>query len=229
MTGSPRRIQPCNAAPQNTNSSSSTCATISLPRVALTPRTSHALLPAAIPLPASAPSPSADGCPLPLFQVGPILRPYSCGMSWLCGAYAFWVPHSAATVPPRSATPGELGTVMNRRATYEQITATLLDLAARGHLTITPLPPADDTAWWQLEMAAGHDQLRPFEQLLLTETRVRTGPERFPNLTKGSLIGWTQPWSATARLTAGSRVTRSTNDATRYGQPGPPRSLPSPL
>jgi len=97
----------------------------------------------------------------------------------------------AGVVPPVAAAPGELGTVMNCSVGYEQVTAALLDLAGRGHLVITRLPADSDEGedgmrWWELALANGADELRPHEQVLLDALNVRSGPERFPNLTNSS-------------------------------------------
>jgi len=95
----------------------------------------------------------------------------------------------AGVVPPDGAAPGELGTVMNCSAGYEQVTAALLDLAGRGHLVITRLPAEGaegGITWWELEWADGADELRPHEQVLIDVLNVRSGPERFPNLTNSS-------------------------------------------
>ena len=94
-----------------------------------------------------------------------------------------------AVAPPAGVAPGVLGTVVFGRARYEQVTATMLDFASRGHLRIARLPDpsgADDTTWWQLQFTRGRDELRRCEQVLLDELGVRTGPERFPNLTNRS-------------------------------------------
>jgi len=90
--------------------------------------------------------------------------------------------------PPIVATPGELGTVLYGRAEYVQVSATVLDLAERGHLHVRPLTIPEDVEdrEWELELRAGRDALRGYEQILLDELGVRTGPERYPNLTNRS-------------------------------------------
>ncbi len=83
-----------------------------------------------------------------------------------------------AVAPPAGVAPGVLGTVVFGRAGYEQVTATMLVLASRGHLRIARLPDpsgADDTTWWQLQFTRGRDELRRCEQVLLDELGVRTG------------------------------------------------------
>jgi hypothetical protein len=84
--------------------------------------------------------------------------------------------------PPPRVSPGVLGTIVLGRAGYEQVTATMLDLASRGHLRITRL----DLIWWELEATSGRDKMRGYEQMLVQELGVRTGPERFPKLTNRS-------------------------------------------
>lgn len=92
--------------------------------------------------------------------------------------------------PPPGVPPGVLGMVMLGRAGYEQVTATVLDLASRGHLRITRLPQdagkSYDLIWWELEATRGRDEIRDYERVLMQELGVRTGPERFPSLTNRS-------------------------------------------
>jgi hypothetical protein len=66
--------------------------------------------------------------------------------------------------------PGEVGTVADERVDPIDVTATLVDLAVRGHLLITELPREGDFArsdWDLTRTSAPVDGLRPFEQLLL--------------------------------------------------------------
>ncbi len=65
--------------------------------------------------------------------------------------------------------PGHVGTVADERVDPIDITATLLDLAVRGHLRITELPRESAFARtdWQLTPLPGGDTLRPFERTLL--------------------------------------------------------------
>ncbi|WP_375425825.1 DUF2207 family protein [uncultured Friedmanniella sp.] len=65
--------------------------------------------------------------------------------------------------------PGHVGTVADERVDPIDITATLVDLAVRGHLRITELSRASAFARadWDLTRLSGGDALRPFEQALL--------------------------------------------------------------
>lgn len=65
--------------------------------------------------------------------------------------------------------PGHIGTVVDERVDPVDITATLLDLAVRGHLLITELPRESEFARtdWLLTRQRGADELRPFENALL--------------------------------------------------------------
>ena len=65
--------------------------------------------------------------------------------------------------------PGHVGTVVDERVDPVDVTATLVDLAVRGHLLITELPRATDFARtdWELTRTTGSDTLQPFEQKLL--------------------------------------------------------------
>lgn len=64
--------------------------------------------------------------------------------------------------------PGHVGTVADERVDPIDITATLLDLAVRGHLRITELPrEGHGILDWALEHRDGADRLAPFESELL--------------------------------------------------------------
>lgn len=66
--------------------------------------------------------------------------------------------------------PGHVGTVADERVDPIDVTASLVDLAVRGHLLITELPREADfarTDWDLTRTSAAADGLRPFEQLLL--------------------------------------------------------------
>lgn len=66
--------------------------------------------------------------------------------------------------------PGHVGTVVDERVDPIDVTATVLDLAVRGHLLITELPRSSEFARtdWTLSRTVGApDELRPFESALL--------------------------------------------------------------
>jgi len=66
--------------------------------------------------------------------------------------------------------PGHVGTVADERVDPIDVTATLVDLAVRGHLVITELPRESEfgRADWEIRRVDGtSDALRPFEQQLL--------------------------------------------------------------
>jgi hypothetical protein len=65
--------------------------------------------------------------------------------------------------------PGHVGTVADERVDPIDVTATLVDLAVRGHLVIMELPRESEFARtdWEIRRLAGGDGLRPFEQQLL--------------------------------------------------------------
>lgn len=67
--------------------------------------------------------------------------------------------------------PGHIGTVVDERVDPIDVTASLLDLAVRGHLLITQLPLSSEfgRADWSLTRLGGGstDELRPFEKALL--------------------------------------------------------------
>jgi hypothetical protein len=65
--------------------------------------------------------------------------------------------------------PGHVGTVADERVDPIDVTATLVDLAVRGHLVINELPRESEFARadWEIRRVNGNDSLRPFEQQLL--------------------------------------------------------------
>ncbi len=65
--------------------------------------------------------------------------------------------------------PGEIGTLVDERVDPIDVTATLLDLAVRGHVLITELPRESAYARtdWELTRRVGADALQPYEQVLL--------------------------------------------------------------
>jgi hypothetical protein len=65
--------------------------------------------------------------------------------------------------------PGQVGTLLDERVDPVDITATLLDLAVRGHLRIEELPRAavHGLPDWTFTRRAGNDELAPYEATLL--------------------------------------------------------------
>jgi hypothetical protein len=65
--------------------------------------------------------------------------------------------------------PGHVGTVADERVDPIDVTASLVDLAVRGHLLITELPRDSEFARtdWELTRLDGGHELRPFEKELL--------------------------------------------------------------
>lgn len=65
--------------------------------------------------------------------------------------------------------PGLVGTLVDERVDPVDVTASILDLAVRGHLLIEELPrtPGFKPTQWQISGRTGGDELRPFERTLL--------------------------------------------------------------
>ena len=65
--------------------------------------------------------------------------------------------------------PGQVGTLVDERVDPVDVTATLLDLAVRGHLRIEELPKSSKYAEgeWTFTRRSGADELRPYERTLL--------------------------------------------------------------
>jgi uncharacterized membrane protein YgcG len=71
--------------------------------------------------------------------------------------------------PPEGLRPGQLGTLLDERANVVDVTATIVDLAVRGHLRIVELERAHwfSSRDWRLEkLTGGTGELLPFEQEL---------------------------------------------------------------
>jgi len=85
---------------------------------------------------------------------------------------ASFVPTGAGTVKfevNEGIRPGHVGTVVDERVDPIDVTSTLLDLAARGHLRIVELKGEHEFAPpdWTFKRLSADDELRPFEQTLL--------------------------------------------------------------
>lgn len=127
------------------------------------------------------------------FSVTPAILGVAAALG-LLGGLLFWFLHRrygtdalAATEPARIAEfapvgkgeseftvlegvrPGQVGTVLDERVDPVDVTATLLDLATRGHLVIRELPLTNPHAArdWAFERGAGTDELLPYEKTLL--------------------------------------------------------------
>lgn len=67
--------------------------------------------------------------------------------------------------PPQNLRPAELGIILDESADNKDVTATIVDLAVRGHLTIAEVPGQKD---WTLTSKQGDvSTLHPFEKTLL--------------------------------------------------------------
>ncbi|MGD7734051.1 DUF2207 domain-containing protein [Propionibacteriaceae bacterium G57] len=65
--------------------------------------------------------------------------------------------------PPKGATPGEVGTLVDEKADLKDVTATLIDLAVRGHVKIEQSDPKNQI----YHRTPGRDQLNSVETQLL--------------------------------------------------------------
>jgi hypothetical protein len=72
--------------------------------------------------------------------------------------------------PPQALRPGEIGTLIDERVDPVDVTSSILDLAVRGHLTITELSRTGEFArvdWLLTRTGREPDPLQPYEQSLL--------------------------------------------------------------
>ncbi|GAB2932388.1 hypothetical protein GCM10027047_30890 [Rhodococcus aerolatus] len=151
------------------------------------------------------------GLPVAALLVAPRLRPPRPRPRLGTGDRAF---HLAREVDgptrfdgPAAVPPGELGALVLPDAGYQQVTATLLDLARRGHLHLTLRlggTGAGDTPWWTLTAADGEDELAAHERVLLHVVGVDAGDVRFPNLTRGAVARVVRPLREAARAHTGA-------------------------
>ncbi|HEX2736728.1 MAG TPA: hypothetical protein VHP57_01180, partial [Acidimicrobiia bacterium] len=71
-------------------------------------------------------------------------------------------------VPPDNLRPGQLGTLVDQVANPQDVTATIVDLAVRGYLTITETPEhANGNADWTLTKKRDGAGLKAYEHILL--------------------------------------------------------------
>src|SRR5712691_7056484 len=98
------------------------------------------------------------------------------------------VPVAVEFGPPQNMRPAELGLILDESADPKDVTATMVDLAVRGHITISELPGDWQFTW----KGAPADELMPYEKTILdamftgrTEVRLSELRGDFrPSLTK---------------------------------------------
>ena len=73
------------------------------------------------------------------------------------------VPVAVEFAPPQNMRPAELGLILDESADPKDVTATMVDLAVRGHITITELPGDWQFTW----KGAPADDLMPYEKTIL--------------------------------------------------------------
>jgi hypothetical protein len=81
--------------------------------------------------------------------------------------------------PPDSIRPGQVGTLIDERANPLDVSATIVDLAVRGFLTIQEIPKEGffgKPDWRLVRLEAANDALLPYERLLL-DGLFRDGPD----------------------------------------------------
>jgi len=94
------------------------------------------------------------------------------GQQATVGRGAADVPVAVAFTPPRGARPGEIGVLVDSTANNVDITATMIDLAVRGHLRIEQQGKKD----WNFVQLHGTDELNAYESYLLSQL-FQHGPE----------------------------------------------------
>lgn len=81
--------------------------------------------------------------------------------------------------PPNKIRPGQMGALVDERVDNRDVTATIVDLAIRGHLRIVQVDKHD---WELTRLDRADDGLRSFESLLLTELFETGNPVRLSSL-----------------------------------------------
>lgn len=76
-------------------------------------------------------------------------------------------PYPVEYVPPDSLRPGQVGLVLDERAHTVDVTATIVDLAVRGHLQITEIATEKKKPDWRLTRQSGTSPLLEYERVLL--------------------------------------------------------------
>jgi hypothetical protein len=69
-------------------------------------------------------------------------------------------------VPPEHVLPGEVGTLVDEQANLLDVTATIVDLAVRGHLRITEIPDGRHPDYSLTRLDGGRGELRRYEREL---------------------------------------------------------------
>jgi hypothetical protein len=94
-------------------------------------------------------------------------------------------PVAVAFSPPRGARPGEIGTLVDATADDRDITATLVDLAVRNHLTIEQTGPKD----FAFTLKQGNDELASYETKLISKLFAASGQVTTDDLRDSSYSG----------------------------------------
>ena len=94
-------------------------------------------------------------------------------------------PVAEAFQPPKGARPGEIGTLIDATADERDITATMVDLAVRNHLTIEQTGPRNFT----FTLKEGNDELAGYETKMLSKLFAASGQVTTDDLRDSSYAG----------------------------------------
>ncbi len=95
-------------------------------------------------------------------------------------------PVAVAFAPPRGARPGEIGTLIDATADDRDITATMVDLAVRNHLTIEQIGKED----FAFTLKQGSDELNGYETKLISRLFADSGQVTTGDLRDKSYAGF---------------------------------------
>lgn len=107
------------------------------------------------------------------------------GQEGTVGHQAHEAPVAVQFTPPKGARPGELGTLIDATADNKDISATIIDLAVRGHLSIAQTGKRD----WTFTRGNGGDQLVAYESQLLNRIFSAGGQVSTDDLKDSSYAG----------------------------------------
>ncbi|NYE71199.1 DUF2207 domain-containing protein [Microlunatus parietis] len=99
-------------------------------------------------------------------------------------------PVAVRFTPPDDARPGEVGALIDEKAQQRDVTATVIDLAVRGHLRIAEVEPEPGSKLpggkdWELTRLGGSDQLRGYESAALNGLFDKGSPIRMTEAMAG--------------------------------------------
>ena len=101
---------------------------------------------------------------LGLLGLAAVLAALAGALAYRTGRDRRHADRTSVLVPPQGVRPGTIGALITKRATAHDVTATIVDLAVRGYLTLTETADGD---WRLTKLKDAEDGLRAYERRLL--------------------------------------------------------------